>query len=350
MGVDKVSETVTPHHDDRLMKDVEPLAVHPLPHDNLFNSNRINLTNLEAHLRREGRLLKKDAIHLVSLATAIFRGEPNLLVLKDPISICGDIHGQFFDLLKLMEVAGNPAHTQYLFLGDYVDRGCFSMECVFYLFAHKINFPKTFLMLRGNHESRNMTSHFNFKDECIYKYDEVTYDAIMDAFDCLPISATINGSFFACHGGLSPDIEDLEDISFIDRFQEVPTEGPMCDLVWSDPASEESEKNDRNFSFNETRQCSYIYGIDAITNFLVRNDLDAIIRAHEACFDGYKFLFPSKETQLPRVITIFSAPNYCDVYKNKASCLKLKQDVLNIRQFVSQPHPYYLPNFMDVFT
>jgi len=214
-------------------------------------------------------------------------------------------------------------------------------------------------MLRGNHECRHLTSFFNFRDECIYKYDEVVYDAIMDAFDCLPISATINGSFFACHGGLSPEIVELNDINVIDRFQETPTEGPMCDLMWADPVAQESDEDSScsmqanlttQFSFNETRQCSYVYGIDAVKNFLDRNALVGVIRAHEACFDGYKFMFYCQETQLPRLITIFSAPNYCDVYKNKASCLKLKDDVLNIRQFVSRPHPYYLPNFMDVFT
>jgi len=146
MDTDSSRETgsVKSSFDDRLMKNIVPPPRDPLPHDELFTNNVINLTNLEAHLRREGRLLKKDVIYLVSAAAEIFRDEPNLLVLKDPVSICGDIHGQFFDLLRLMEVAGSPTETQYLFLGDYVDRGCFSTECVFYLFAHKVKFPKTF--------------------------------------------------------------------------------------------------------------------------------------------------------------------------------------------------------------
>jgi len=104
------------------------------------------------------------------------------------------------------------------------------------------------------------------------------------------------------------------------------------------------------FAYNETRQCSYVFGIDAVTTFLKKNNLTAIIRAHEAQFDGYKMQMINEQTQIPRVITIFSAPNYCDVYKNKGACLKFDDELLNIRQFVSSPHPYYLPNFMDVFT
>lgn len=352
---------------DRPMKNVVPPPMHPLPHNQLFKNSIINLKKLKSHLRREGRLLKEDAMYLASTASEIFRKEPNLLILTDPITVCGDIHGQFFDLLRLLDAAGDPKTTQYLFLGDYVDRGCFSSECVFLLLANKIRFPKTFWMLRGNHECRHLTSYFNFKDECIYKYDEEIYHAIMNTFDCLPIAATINGKFMACHGGLSPDISDLDDISTIDRFQEIPKEGPFCDLVWADPVAEDKDKDEDEddssydvsveedlpttwFSFNETRQCSYVFGIDAVTTFLDKNNLTAIIRAHEACYDGYKFLFISEETEVPRVITIFSAPNYCDVYKNKAACLKFENDILNIRQFVSSPHPYYLPNFMDVIT
>jgi len=348
--------------EDRPIKNVVAPKAYPLPHDQLFQNNTINLENLRCHLKREGRLLKATAIHLVSTASEVFRKEPNLLALKDPITVCGDIHGQFFDLLRLMEAAGNPAETQYLFLGDYVDRGCFSIECVFWLYALKITFPKTFWMLRGNHECRHLTSYFNFKDECLYKYDEELYIAIMDSFDCLPISGVINEKFFACHGGLSPDIALLSDINDINRFQEIPTKGPFCDLMWADPVAEEEENQEEVssdegkdpvptwFAYNETRQCSYCYGIDAVTAFLDTNNLTSIIRAHEACFDGYKFLFVCKDTEVPRVITIFSAPNYCDVYKNKAACIKFQDSTLNIRQYSSSPHPYYLPNFMDVIT
>jgi len=346
--------------DDQPRKKLGGQPSFPLPHDQLYTNNAINLENLKTHLQREGRLLKNDAMHIVKTAAEKFRQEPNLLILEDPITVCGDIHGQFFDLLRLLEKAGNPGTTQYLFLGDYVDRGCFSIECVLYLFAIKIRFPKMFWMLRGNHECRHLTSYFNFRDECIYKFDEELYDVIMESFDCLPISATINGKFLALHGGISPDICHLNDIQAIDRFQEVPTDGPMCDMLWADPAAEENDNREdswskddngsKGFTFNETRQCSYNYGEDAVTDFLNSNDLVSIFRAHEACFDGYKFQFVSEDVELPKVITIFSAPNYCDVYKNKGACIQIKNDALNIRQYSSSPHPYYLPNFMDVIT
>lgn len=210
-------------------------------------------------------------------------------------------------------------------------------------------------MLRGNHECRHLTAFFNFKEECQYKYDLDVYDAVMTTFDNLPIAAVINSKFLCIHGGLSPDISSVEDIKNIDRFQEVPLEGPFCDLLWADPVPEgkdDEEPQDADttwFAYNETRQCSYIFGVDAVSTFLKKNKLTAIIRAHEAQADGYKMHMINDQSGIPRVITIFSAPNYCDVYKNKGAILKFDNELLNIRQFVCSPHPYYLPNFMDVF-
>lgn len=354
---------------DRVVSDVLPPPRHPLASSKLFPNGfnaKPDLKVLVKHLHAEGRLHEKDALNLIHKAAALLKKEPNMLKLYDPITVCGDVHGQFFDLLRLLEAGGDPADTQYLFLGDYVDRGCFSTEVVFYLFAHKICYPKTFFMLRGNHECRHLTSFFNFKDECLFKYNIKLYDEIMNAFDCLPIAATINNKFLCVHGGLSPDVSSLDDIQSIHRFSEVPRDGPFCDLLWADPiearnggkdADEDDDDFDDDsiqedttwFSYNETRQCSYVFGADAVQTFLKKNKLTAVIRAHEAQFDGYKMQMINNQTGIPRVITIFSAPNYCDVYKNKGACLKFDNELLNIRQFVCSPHPYYLPNFMDVF-
>jgi len=356
-SLNMVEEDAGDMDDDRPMRDVVAPPRFPLPSNQLFDEQgNIILKNLKAHLQKEGRLRLEDALKIISMAQNIFKNEPNLLRLSDPITVCGDVHGQFFDLLRLMEAGGDPSSNQYLFLGDYVDRGCFSTEVVFYLFAHKACYPTSFFMLRGNHECRHLTAFFNFKDECIYKYNEALYDAVMNCFDMLPISATINKKFFCVHGGLSPDIRSLREIEELNRFREVPREGAFCDLLWSDPVEENREDDDGDedalnwFSHNDTRQCSFVFGVEAVQTFLTKNRLTAMIRAHEVQYNGYKMHFVNQQSQIPRVITIFSAPNYCDVYKNKGACLKFDNELLNIRQFVCSPHPYYLPNFMDVFS
>ncbi|CAF4847932.1 unnamed protein product [Rotaria sp. Silwood1] len=339
------------------------------------SKDKPNLDVLKQHILLEGRLTEQAALRIIEAGTALLREEPTLLNIDAPLTICGDVHGQFYDLVKLFEVGGSPSHTRYLFLGDYVDRGYFGIECVFYLWSLKIHYPQTFFLLRGNHECRHLTDHFTFKQECLVKYTEKIYDMCMEAFDCLPLAAVVNNQFLCVHGGLSPEIHTLDDIKQLDRFREPPAHGAMCDLLWSDPTEDYGNEegsltlvatprmsapvklsapiatsSGSLYLPNAARGCSYFYTYAAINEFLVRNQILSIIRAHESQDIGYRMYKKSPDTDFPSLITIFSAPNYCDVYQNKAAIMKYEKNIVNIHQFNCSPHPYWLPNFMNIFT
>ncbi|VDB87903.1 unnamed protein product [Peniophora sp. CBMAI 1063] len=339
---------------ERVVKEVQAPAMVPPSDDQFFSREdptKPDVAFLKNHFYREGRLREDQALYIIEKATEILRAEPNLLSVDAPVTVCGDIHGQYYDLMKLFEIGGNPATTRYLFLGDYVDRGYFSIECVLYLWSLKIWYPNTIFLLRGNHECRHLTDYFTFKLECKRKYSERIYDACMESFCALPLAAVMNKQFFCIHGGLSPELNTLDDIRSLDRFREPPTSGLMCDILWSDPIEEfGSEKTQENFVHNHVRGCSYFFTYQAACQFLERNRLLSIIRAHEAQDAGYRMYRKTRTTGFPSVMTLFSAPNYLDVYNNKAAILKYESNVLNIRQFNCTPHPYWLPNFMDAFT
>jgi len=341
--------------EDRPVKDAPLPPAQLLTGDTFWNKKKQpDINALATHFNLEGLLSSELVLEILKEASALFESEPNLLKLNDPITVVGDVHGQYFDLVKLLEVGGAPGDTQYIFLGDYVDRGSYSVEAVLLLFSIKLKYPKRVRMLRGNHECRQMTAFFNFREECEYKYDAGIYNSFMEAFDTLPVAAVINGKFLAVHGGISPELPNVKAINAVNRFQEPPREGLLCDLIWADPydPKDEAPSKSKNppFIANEVRGCSFFYTFEGANKFLQKNSLLSIIRAHEAQLEGYKMHKTNPQTGFPSVITIFSAPNYCDCYNNKGAILKFDNSTLNILQFNCTPHPYHLPNFMDVFT
>lgn len=336
-----------------------PAPTKEIPTDKELFGNPGGLPNyqlLREHFKREGKLKQTQVLKLIKMATKIFENEQNLLHVSSPVTVCGDIHGQLYDLCKLFEIGGDPDKTSYLFLGDYVDRGSYSLEVLLLLYAMKINHPRTFTMLRGNHESKQMTQHFTFKSECLVKYSLEVYHASLRSFCALPIAAIMNKQFFCVHGGISKDIKYIADINEINRFQaDFPSKGAYCDLMWSDPSNEFDEEEytankTLHFIQNYERGCSYMYSYSAVCDFLERNSLLSVIRAHQAQDKGYRMYKKTPTQQFPSVITLFSAPNYCGTYGNKAAILKYDVTTMNIRQFSAQSEPYHLPDFMNVFT
>lgn len=242
-------------------------------------------------------------------------------MIQTPVWVCGDIHGQFYDLKHLFELGGEMDKTdeRYVFLGDYVDRGHFSVETVELLLCLKVLYPERITLLRGNHEMRQITMTYGFYDECNKKYGNMNaWRYITDIFDYLPISGVINGQVFCVHGGLSPDLSSIDYIQTIDRRHEVPNTGTYADLLWSDP-----EEDYKGFGRNP-RGCGYIFGSDVADQFCQWNNLNLICRAHQLAKEGYKFFFPNRNC-----LIVWSVPNYCYREGNRASILKITDNNLN---------------------
>ncbi|CAL9108467.1 unnamed protein product [Musa hybrid cultivar] len=250
---------------------------------------------------------------LCEKAKEVLMEESNVQPVKSPVTICGDIHGQFHDLAELFRIGGKCPDTNYLFMGDYVDRGYYSVETVTLLVALKVRYPQRITILRGNHESRQITQVYGFYDECLRKYGNANvWKTFTDLFDYFPLTALVESEIFCLHGGLSPSIETLDSIRSFDRVQEVPHEGPMCDLLWSDP-------DDRCGWGISPRGAGYTFGQDISEQFNHTNNLKLIARAHQLVMEGYNWGHEQK------VVTIFSAPNYCYRCGNMASIMEVDE-------------------------
>lgn len=261
----------------------------------------------------------------------------------------GDIHGQYYDLLNMISKAGEPGGLNYLFLGDYVDRGILGIEVCLLLFALKLNEPKSVVLLRGNHESRNMTEAFTFRLEVLGRFDQEVYDLFMEVFDAMPLAALVAKKYLAMHGGISPELQRVEEINSIDRFEEIPLDGVFCDLVWADPMDDDLAMQ-HEFKENPERECSNYFGKKPVKALLKRNKLLSIFRGHQVQVDGFKMHRWGSKDSFPYVITIFSAPNYCGSYNNKAAVLLLKNNNLQLKQYQETEPPYRLPDDLNLFS
>ncbi|KIJ60013.1 hypothetical protein HYDPIDRAFT_161470 [Hydnomerulius pinastri MD-312] len=295
------------------------------------------------------QLLRKQLLHEALLreicekTKEVLMRESNVVHVSAPVTVVGDIHGQFYDLIEIFRIGGYAPHTNYLFLGDYVDRGLFSVETISLLTCLKLRYPDRVQLIRGNHESRAVTQTYGFYTECVRKYGSShVWTYFTDMFDFLTLSVVIDDRIFCVHGGLSPSIHSVDQIKVVDRFREIPHEGPMADLVWSDP---DAEKEDFAISPRSVishnlldpllyycsvlfaypcaelklvyRGAGYTFGSGVVHKFLETNNMSHILRAHQLCMEGYSSLFDK------HLSTVWSAPNYCYRCGNSASILEV---------------------------
>lgn len=254
-------------------------------------------------------LIEQEVTYLVMESRLLFMSQPMLLEIQAPVKICGDIHGQYSDLLRLFDLGGYPPESNYLFLGDYVDRGDQSFETVCLLLAYKLRFPQTFFLLRGNHESSTINRIYGFFDECKRRFSVKIWKLFTDTFNCMPVAALVEKRILCMHGGVSPELHNLDQIRYILRPTDVPDNGLICDLLWSDP-------NETGLGWDENeRGVSFTFGEDVVRSMIEAFDIDLICRAHQVVEEGYKF-FAGRQ-----LITVFSAPNYCGEFDNAGAFL-----------------------------
>jgi serine/threonine-protein phosphatase PP1 catalytic subunit len=264
------------------------------------------------------KISEREVITVIDKVYPIIEKEESMLELEPPLYICGDIHGQFYDLLRLFEILKYPPESKFLFLGDYVDRGKRSLECILLLLCLKIKYPSRIFLLRGNHESEDINRMYGFYDECKRRYTIKLWKNFIDSFNCLPIAAVIDDTIFCCHGGLSPELIFVNQIKNIIRPTDVPEYGMLCDILWSDPNENENMKE--YFGKNE-RGISVTFSKKSLNNFLNDNNLELLCRAHQVVEEGYEFFGNNK------CVTVFSAPNYCGMFDNSGAMMVVDENL-----------------------
>jgi serine/threonine-protein phosphatase PP1 catalytic subunit len=259
----------------------------------------------------------QDLFALCDRGIQTLRRDPVVLRLDAPITLCGDIHGQFSDLLRLFSIGGRPPATNYLFLGDYVDRGSNSVECFALLLALKVRYPKNVWLLRGNHETPGISQMYGFFTECSLRYNQNLWVRFVEVFKWLPLTAVIGDRIFCVHGGLSPGVMDIQQLESLERPIDIPPEGPLTDLLWADPSAEHTGFIPSDMG------TSYTFGLNVVHLFLVRHDFELIVRGHQVVSSGFAFPFRPDRT----LLTLFSAPNYCGQYDNLGALMKVDEEL-----------------------
>jgi len=299
-------------------------------------------------LKDQKKLHKKYAYQILVNIKELFTELPSLIDITIPqneqLTVCGDIHGQFYDLLNIFQLNGLPSESNpYLFNGDFVDRGSFSVEVILTLFSFKLLYPKHFFMARGNHESSTMNQMYGFEGEVKEKYTSNMVELFTEVYNLLPLSHLINKKILTMHGGLfSNDDVTLDDIRTTERNKQPPDSGIMCDLLWSDPQPQNGRAPSK-------RGVGVSFGPDITKSFCQKNNLDFIIRSHEVKPEGYEV------THNGQCITVFSAPNYCDQMGNKGAFITLTTDLIpKFTTFEAVSHPSVKPmayanNMMNMF-
>jgi serine/threonine-protein phosphatase 5 len=293
---------------------------------------------------KESQILhRRYVLEILCQVYKFFVEQPSLIDVninyKKKFTVVGDIHGQFFDLLNIFKINGLPSEENpYLFNGDIVDRGSFSIECILLLLSLKLLYPRHLYISRGNHETHTMNQMYGFEGECKHKYSSQVYEFFTQVFQVLPLAHCLHGldekgmqakKVLVMHGGLfSQDNVKLDDIRKIDRNKQPPNEGLMCEILWSDPMLVDGRVVSK-------RGIAIAFGPDITREFCENNKLDYIIRSHEVKQQGYEV------AHYGRCITVFSAPNYCDTMGNKGAIIRLeapalKQDFL-VFNAVSHP-------------
>mmetsp|Transcript_9288 Transcript_9288/g.23048 ORF Transcript_9288/g.23048 Transcript_9288/m.23048 type:complete len:383 (-) Transcript_9288:57-1205(-) len=271
---------------------------------------------LEGAVGQRNLISAQEVRAICKAATKIFLKQPALLRLRSPVRIVGDIHGQYEDLLKIFQYNGHPPESDYLFLGDYVDRGSEGFEVMMLLLCYKLKYPGKFFMIRGNHECSSISRIYGFHDEIKQKYGGKMFKTFTEVFNCLPFAAIVGKKIFCIHGGLSPELRSMSQIERIKRPCEIPEYGMLCDFLWADPSNEV-------ISWAESdRGVSFVFGKKVVDNFMEKHGMDLVVRAHQVVAKGYEFFAKRK------LVTVFSAPNYMNEFDNSGAVLAVDEDLL----------------------